>query len=299
MSSARGANSAADVRPVSFAGVSPVRRLGRLGTIAGVWAILAAIAVSAFYPLVLLSLASFRTQEDYLRNPMGIPKDWTLDNVTRAFADAELGRYVLNSLIVVIAAVIVLTVISCLASYALTHFEFPLRRSMLVIVVVSIALPPTVLMIPIFKIVLELGLLNTRLGLVLVFTCMSLPFSIFLLTAFMRSIPKELINAARIDGAGPMRVLWSLVLPLVRPGLLTLVTLNFLNLWNELLFSLIILQTDEKRMLTVGILQYKDQLQSDVTIVTVGLLLSMIPPLLIFILFQRDLARGLTAGAVK
>jgi ABC-type glycerol-3-phosphate transport system permease component len=289
----------ARTRNVPAGGVSPVRRLSRTVTIAGVWAILATLALSALYPLVLLTLASFRTEEDYARNPIGLPKQWTLDNVTRAFGEADMGRYALNSLVVVLVAVAVVTVISCLAAYALTQFEFPLRRTTLVIVVATIALPPTVLMIPIFKFVLELGLLNTRLGLVLVFASLSLPFSIYLLASFMRSIPRELLNAARIDGAGTMRVLWSVVLPLVRPGVLTLVTLNFLNLWNELLFALIIVQNEEQRLLIVGITQYEGQYVSETGLVSVGLLLSMIPPLLIFALFQRDLARGLTAGAVK
>ena len=161
------------------------------------------------------------------------------------------------------------------------------------------SVPPTVLLIPIFKVVLDAGLLNERLGLILVYTALMLPFGIYLLASFMRSVPKELLLAAQVDGAGPLRILWSVVIPLVRPALLTLLTLSFLFLWNELLFSLVILQTEEHRTIMVGIAQAQGQFQKNIGVVAAGLLLSMIPPLLIFAFFQRSLTRGLTAGAVK
>jgi ABC-type glycerol-3-phosphate transport system permease component len=285
-------------RSTAVDGVQP-RQVARTARFVGVWLLFALIALSTLYPLVFLLLSSLRTKDDYLDNPVGIPQSWTLDNITTAVDEAQMAQFALNSLIVVIAAVIVLTVITCLASYALTQFDFPLRRTTLVIIVAMMALPPTVLMIPIFKIVLDVGLLNTRLGLVLVYTSLNLPFSIYLLTSFMRTIPRELIYAAQTDGAGALRMLWSVVLPLVRPGLLTLVTLNFLFLWNELLFSLVILQEQSLKTIMVGIAQTQGQYETGVGVLSAGLLLSMLPPLLIFALFQRDLARGLTAGAVK
>jgi ABC-type glycerol-3-phosphate transport system permease component len=115
----------------------------------------------------------------------------------------------------------------------------------------------------------------------------------------MKSVPTELLNAAKVDGAGVLRTLWSVVIPLVRPGLLTLITLNFLFFWNEFLFSLVILQTEANRTIMVGVAQLQGHFDKNFGILCAGLLLSMIPPLLIFVFFQRDLARGLTAGAVK
>ena len=275
------------------------RRLSRTATAAGVWLIMATLAISTLYPLVFLTMTALRTDDDYFANPAGVPSHWTFDNVTTAFFDVGLGRYALNSFVVVVAAVIVLTVVACLAAYALVHFEFPLRRTTLVVVVAMMALPPTVLMIPIFKVVLDLGMLNTRLGLVLVYASLNLPFSIYLMTAYMRSVPVELLNAAKVDGAGTLRMLWSVVLPLVRPGLMTLMTLNFLILWHELLFSLLILPEEDSRTIMVGIVQLYGQFQTGTGVISAGLLLSVIPPLLIFLLFQRDIARGMTAGAVK
>jgi multiple sugar transport system permease protein/raffinose/stachyose/melibiose transport system permease protein len=213
--------------------VSAIARKGRRAVI---WAIFFALAVSTIYPLLFLLATALRTESDYQHSPGGLPKALTFANVEAAFNSIHVGRLAFNSLVVVGIAVILLTVISCLAAYALTQFEFPLRRTTLVVVVAMMALPPTVLLIPTFKVILDIGLLNERLGLVLVYMSLNLPFSIYLLSSFMRSVPRELLSAAELDGAGPLRSLWSVVLPLVRPGLLTLVTLNFLILWNELLF---------------------------------------------------------------
>lgn len=264
-----------------------------------VWLIFATLALSTIYPLLFLTSTALRPQADYISNPAGLPSSLTFENIEGAFQTAHIGEYAVNSLLVVIPAVILVVTLATLAAYALVHFEFPLRKTALVVVVAIMALPPTVLLIPIFKVVLDAGLLNQRLGLILVYAALMLPFSIYLLASFMRSIPKELLNAAQIDGAGALRTLWSVVIPLVKPALLTLVTLNFLFLWNELLFSLVILQSEENRTIMVGIAQAQGQFQKNLGVVSAGLLLSMVPPLLIFAFFQRSLARGLTAGAVK
>ncbi|MBS1888608.1 MAG: carbohydrate ABC transporter permease [Actinobacteria bacterium] len=282
-----------------FRQAGKARRIGRLGGALALWLILATIALSTLYPLFFLVATALRTTQDYRLSPAGIPHELTLDNIHLAFSEVEIGKLALNSLMVVVPAVIIVTVFACLAAYALVHFRFPLRRSALVVVVALMALPPAVVLIPIFKVVLEAGLLNNRLGLILVYSALNLPFSIFLMASFMRSVPDELLNAARIDGAGPLRTLWSVVIPLVRPGLLTLVTLNFLFMWNEFLYALVILQKETNRTIMVGIAQFQSHWEKNLGVVSAGLLLSMIPPLLIFLFFQRDLARGLTSGAVK
>ncbi|MBS1879666.1 MAG: carbohydrate ABC transporter permease [Actinobacteria bacterium] len=264
-----------------------------------VWICLAAVAVSALYPIFFLFATALRTKADYEASPGGFPEVLTTEHLSDAFSGVHFGHYALNSLLVVVPAVLLIAVLSSLAAYALIHFNFPLRKGALVLVVLLMAVPPAVILIPIFKTILDAGLLNDRLGLILVYAALNLPFSIYLLASFMKSVPTELLNAARIDGAGALRTLWSVVLPLVRPGLLTLLTLNFLFLWNEFLYSLVLLQTEGNRTIMVGIAQLQGRFAKDYGLISAGLLLSMIPPLLIFIFFQRDLARGLTAGAVK
>lgn len=275
------------------------RGLGALLRLGAVWVILAALAASTIYPLLFLAATALRPQADYAADPAGLPGALTLDNISGAFEQAHIGTYALNSLLVVVPAVLLVTAIATLAAYALVHFELPLRRVALALVVFLMAIPPTILLIPIFKVILDAGLLNDRLGLILVYTALMAPFGIYLLASFMRSVPKELLLAAQIDGAGPLRTLRSVVIPLVGPALMALLTLNFLFLWNELLFSLVILQAEEERTIMVGIASAQGQYSKNLGVVAAGLLLSMIPPLLIFAFFQRSLARGLTAGAVK
>lgn len=275
------------------------RRIGQRGKRGVVWLVYAVLAASTLYPLFFLFSTALRTSEDYRRSPGGLPKELTFDNLHSAFSDMGIGTLALNSLLVVVPAVLLLTVLACLAAYALVHFEFPLRRTTLAVVACLMALPPAAVVIPIFKVILDAGLLNNRLGLILTYTALQLPFSIFLLASFMRAVPGELLKAAMLDGAGPLRTLWSVVLPLVRPGLLTLMTLNFLFLWNEFLFSLVLLQREEERTMMVGIAQFQGHFDQNLGIVSAGLLFSIVPPLLIFLFFQRDLARGLTNGALK
>ncbi|WP_320669003.1 carbohydrate ABC transporter permease [Patulibacter defluvii] len=283
----------------TFAVPGAAARIGRRGRRAATWVIFATLAASTIYPLFFLLSTALRTSEDYRRSPGGLPRELTFDNISRAFSEMEIGKLALNSLLVVVPSVLLLTVLSCLAAYALVHFEFPLRRTTLAIVAGLMALPPAAIVIPIFKSVLDVGLLNNRLGLILAYGALQLPFSIFLLASFMRSVPSELLKAAMLDGAGPLRTLWSVVLPLVRPGLLTLMTLNFLFLWNEFLYSLVLLQREPERTMMVGIGQFQAHFDQSLGIVSAGLMMSMVPPLLIFFFFQRDLARGLTTGAIK
>jgi ABC-type glycerol-3-phosphate transport system permease component len=277
------------------------KKAGRRGGALAAWLVFAGVAASTIYPVFFLVVTVFRTSADYRASPGGLPTHLTTENVSQAFTLTHVGRLAINSLFVVVPSVVVIAILSCLAAYALVHFDFPLRKGALVFVVALMALPPTALLIPIFKVILDAGLLNQRLGLILVYCAVSMPFSIYLMASFMKSIPTELLNAAKIDGAGSLRTLWSVALPLVRPGLLTVITLNFLALWNEFLFSLVILQNGANRTLTVGIAQAQGgpRFGQNFGLLCAGLLLSMIPPLLIFAFFQRDLARGLTAGAVK
>lgn len=291
-----------DVRPVADGPQVPARDGGRRRRSPLTWvvvAIFAAVAASTIYPVVFIIVSSLRTDEDYNSSPSGLPRAFTWANLSRAWGDAGLGRYAINSLIVVSLAVVLLTFTACLAGFAFAHLRLPFSRTILESVILLMIVPPSVLLIPIFQMVQNLGMLNSYLGLILVYGSLNLPFSIFLMTTYMRGIPIQLFEAARVDGASSWRSFWSIALPLSRPGIATLVTLNFLVLWNELLFSLILLQQDSRRTVMVGISVLQGQYLTSVPLISAGLLFSVIPPLIIFLCFQRGLVRGLTAGAVK
>jgi ABC-type glycerol-3-phosphate transport system permease component len=260
---------------------------------------LSVLALLALYPFVFVTITAFKTAKEYAADPLGLPSDPTFEHLRRAFTSGNVDTYLLNSLIVVAIAVALILVMASMASYALSCIRFRGDGALSVGVVCLLAVPAAVVMIPVYRTVGQLGLIDSYWGLALTYTALNLPFSIYLMTAYFNGLPRAILEAATIDGAGHFRVFRSIVVPLSRPALGTLATLNFLWLFNELLFALIILQDDEKRTLPVGLATLQGQHTTPVPLLAAGLLISLVPVLLVFFFAQRHLARGLTVGAVK
>jgi multiple sugar transport system permease protein len=261
--------------------------------------VLGCLALSAVYPLVFVALTAFKTEAEYATDPLGPPDPPTTAFLERAIEAGNLGQYTLNSLLVVGSAVVIIAVVASLAGFALAHLRFPGRGILLIGIVGLMTVPAAVLMIPLYRTVGQLGLINTYPGLILTYAALYLPFSIYLVAAYGSGLPREILEAARVDGAGLWATFRGIALPLSRPALATLVTLNFLWLWNELLFGLLILQDPAKRTLQVGLATLQGQHTTPIPLLAAGLLVSLAPVLVVFLLSQRTLARGLTAGAVK
>ena len=182
-----------------------------------------------------------------------------------------------HSLIVVTASVLLIGAVSCLAGYAFAHMRFPLRRVGLLAMIGLMLVPGAVLMVPLFRVIFQLGLLNQYQGLILLYTAVSLPFNIYLMTSYFEKVPPQLLQAARIDGASELATFRTVALPLARAGLLTLFTLNFLGLWNELLFSLLILNDESKRTLMTGLALLDGQYTTATPTLAAGLLITLDP----------------------
>lgn len=275
---------------------------GRASTVGGGWAafgVLALMAVSAIYPLVFVGMTAFKTEAGYARDPVGPPSPPTLEFLGRALEAGRVVDYTLNSLLVVSAAVAIVVAVACPAGFALARLRFPGRTVLLVGIIGLMTIPAAVLMIPLFRLVGQIGLVNSYLGLILVYATLNLPFSIYLVAAYVSGLPREILEAAEVDGASLFGQLRSIVLPLSLPAVATIITLVFLWLWNELLFGLLILQDPDMRTLTVGLATLQGQHTTPVPLLAAGLLISMGPVLVVFLVAQRHLARGLTAGAVK
>lgn len=269
--------------------------VGRLVT----WSIMATLALVSAFPLYFVLVTATKTEAEYVSNPLGPPTSPTMAALTEAWVRADVGRYALNSLVVVLAACVGLVVVASLMGFATTHLDFPFRNSLLAVTVALMMVPSSVIMIPLFRRIVAVGMLNTYTGLVLVYIGLQAPFSIYMMSSYFRSLPEELLDAAHVDGAGSFRAFWSIALPLARPALLTLLTLNFLWLWNDLLYALLLMQDAGRRTLMVGIALLPGQHGADIPLITAGLAFAMAPPLLMFALFHRQLVEGLTAGAVK
>jgi multiple sugar transport system permease protein len=263
------------------------------------WLVLGVLTLMSIYPFVFVTITSFKTRRNYAADPVGLPSEPTLEYLERALSAGSMPTYLLNSLIVVGAAVVLLLIIASMAGYALSVLKFRGSGLILLGIICLLAVPAAVVMIPLYRTVSQLGMLNSHVGLALTYTALQLPFSIYLMTSFFNGLPREIIEAARMDGAGQWRVFRAIALPIGAPALATMATLNFLWLYNELLFALLLMQDADKRTVPVGLALLQGQNTTPVPLLASGLLISLVPVLVVFFVAQRELARGLTVGAVK
>src|SRR5207249_4942023 len=204
-----------------------------------------------------------------------------------------------NSAIVTLSTVALTVVCATLAGYSFAKIRWRLRGPVYFFVLAWLAIPPLLMMVPIYVEMVQLGLLDTYASVILLYTALNLPFNVYLMTAFFRSPPDELIEAARIDGAGIHRIFSRILLPLAKPALATLVIFNILWAWNEFLFALLMLQSDGVKTLTVGVLSLQGRFVTDYPALMAGLLITSLPVIAAYLVFQRHLVRGIVAGAVK
>jgi ABC-type glycerol-3-phosphate transport system permease component len=257
------------------------------------------IGVLTIYPLYFIIITALKTRKEYLDNQFLPPSDPTLENFRAAFRDGQLLTWVANSLIITVASVLVAAIVSALAAYPLSRARFPGRLPFIGLNVVLMVVPPVVLVVPLFLFFVNLGLVNSRLAVVIIYVGLLIPFSIYLLVNFFATIPRSLEEAARIDGAGQLRTLWSVIVPLSAPAIMTIVIVNAVWVWNELLIALVFLQDDQARTLTAGLTFFQGRFIQNEPLVMTGALIAAIPMLLLYIIGQRFFIRGLTAGFGK
>jgi raffinose/stachyose/melibiose transport system permease protein len=262
-------------------------------------ALLIAMSVFALYPLYYMVITAFKTREQYLNSQFMPPFRPTLENVLEALSRGDLLTWILNSVIVTVSSVLIATAVSVLAAYALARMDFYGRDAFLNGAVSLMVVPPVVLIVPLFLLMVEVGLINTLPSVIIVYTGLTIPISVYLLTNFFRALPYEIEEAARIDGCTTFGILWRIVLPLSAPALLTCVVVNALYVWNELLVALVFLQSNESRTLVAGLTLFKGQFSVNEPLVMSGALIATVPMLLLYLFGQRFFIRGLVAGSGK
>jgi ABC-type glycerol-3-phosphate transport system permease component len=280
----------------------PRRRRRRGRTRIGRWAIIAGLscfAVSAILPLLFMADTAFRTEADWDADKIGLPTTFSFGAFRRAWSGATINTYFRNSLIVTVGTVSLTIVCATLAGYAFSKLTWRGRAPAYYFVLAWIAIPPLLLIVPIYVEIVNLGLLDTYWSVILLYTALNLPFNVYLMTAFFRSLPDELLEAARIDGAGIHRSFLLIMAPLARPALATLAIFNFLWAWNEFLYALLLLTSDNVKTLTVGVLQLQGRFTTDYPALMAGLLITSLPVVGVYLIFQRHLVRAIVAGAVK
>lgn len=260
--------------------------------------VLVALCVIALGPGYLMVTGSLKTQAEFLDNPWALPGNPGVDAYRTTFND-QFTQWLFNSVLVTFFAVVLTMVVAALAAWGLVNWPFRGRDTILGITVSLMVVPPVVLLIPLFQVGARLGWISTFRIVILIYVGLMLPFSIYLLANFFRTIPVSLLEAASLDGASPFQVFRRIVLPLSGPPVATLVVVNLLWAWNELLLALVFLQADEKKTLMVGITGFQSRYSLDIPTVMAGMVVATLPLVAAYMFGQRFFIRGLTAGGLK
>ncbi|MFC4224090.1 carbohydrate ABC transporter permease [Lysinibacter cavernae] len=256
-------------------------------------------AFIAITPLLLMLMNSFRTNQELATQPLGLPLSPDFSSYQRAWIEASFSTYFVNSLVVTIASVVLSTVVSLLAAYGLARSQSKVLQVVESIFVSGLMMPVYLMIVPIFYLLDSMGMVSTREGLILVYTAVSIPFSVFVLGAFFRQLPLELEEAARIDGAGPFRIFWAVMVPLVRPAIATVIIFRFVPIWNDFFYPLILIRDPSKYTLPVGLTSFFGEYQTDWSTLFAGLVIATLPLIVLFLLATKQIVAGLTAGMGK
>ena len=271
-----------------------------------IFAVLAGYLVWVVYPMAWVAYSSLKTDEAIFREAFSLPPLDALqtDNYARAWSEARFSDYFINSILVTVTSVVLIVLLGAMTAYALARFYHPLGQGVFWLFLAGLMIPVQLSIVPLFFELRALGLLNSRLGLILVYTANGLPFAIFILAGFFKSLPRSLYEAAVVDGCSEASAFWRVLLPLAKPGLVTVAIFQFIGIWKEYFFAFMFTSGDAGagvRTLPLGLanLSITSQYRSDYGMLFAGLVIVTVPILIVFIALQKHLVKGVTAGALK
>jgi ABC-type glycerol-3-phosphate transport system permease component len=274
-------------------------RRRRAWTTIGRHSLLILFAVISLYPILVTWFTALRPARQSQKDPFGLPWPPVWENVANAWVRGRFGDYLMNSVIIAVPTVTGVVVLSALAGYGIARFRFPGRALAFGAILLGLTIPFQSVMIPLYYQLLQMGLLGTYWAVILPGIAFGLPFGVFLMAAFFEDLPKELHEAARVDGCSELRIFWSVMLPLAKPAVSTLIVFQFMRTWNEFLMPLLYLQDEAKRPIPLGLMFFQGTYTRDIGLIAAGVTLATVPVIVVYLLFQRQFVRGLTAGAVK
>lgn len=263
-----------------------------------IYALLAFFTFTSLGPFIYSLLSSFKPEQEVLAFPPSLfPIRWTIDNYVQLLSGGTFTRYLFNSLVFAVGAAFFNVLFSAMAGYALSRMEFPGRNLVFVTTLAVMMIPSPITIIPKFLVMSSANLLNTYWALILPYAAQ--PFSVFLMVQFMKGLPKELEESARIDGASRWRTFYQIILPLVKPAVTAVTILSFQGAWNEFLWSLLVLNSDNMYTLPVGLFQFKSAHYTQFALLIAGSMFNAIPILILFFIFQRYFIEGAVGSGVK
>ncbi len=253
----------------------------------------------ALYPVYFVIVSSLKTRREYVSNMFALPHQWTLANYVEVFDRFNLWRALFNSVVVTAGGVLICGVLSLVLAYAVTKMRLPFRNVIFVFVIGTLVLPVQTILFPLYQTLVSLHFVGHYWGLMVAFATFLLPLSVYLLAAYFKGVPDELIDAARVDGTNHGQIVWRLMVPLAMPAVATVVVIDTLQFFNDILLPLLILPESNRTTLMVHIMLFRGQNDLSVPLLSAGLFIAMLPVVIAYLIGQKQLIKGLTAGAVK
>jgi ABC-type glycerol-3-phosphate transport system permease component len=263
--------------------------------------ILSIWGIISLYPILYTIVSSFKTRVGYAQNRFGLPglETFTFQNYVTMAGRFNFLRLTLNSIIVTAGGVILCTIVAFSLAYAVTKLRFKGSNYIFLLVIATLMIPNQTIMYPLYQTVFDLKLVGTYFGLILVFAAFGLPLGTFLMAAYLRGVPDELIEAARIDGASHFQVMWKIMFPVAIPAVVTVAIINTVWMWNDLLLPLLLIPQPKMTTLMVAVGTLRSQYDINIPLISAGLVIGVIPVAIAYLLGQRQLIKGMTAGAIK
>jgi raffinose/stachyose/melibiose transport system permease protein len=250
-------------------------------------------------PLVWMVGAALKDTSELNEDPFAFPKKITFTNMVDAWTVGKMGQYFLNSLIVAVPRVLVILLLASLAGYAFGKLKFPGKNALFYFFLFGMMVPIQAMIIPLYYTMQNLNLINTYWAMILPSFGLSMPFAIFMMRAFFRDLPDELMDAAKIDGCNDFTAFWHIMLPLMLPAITALLVFEFMWSWNDFLLPLLFVYDDAYRTLPLGLMYFSGEYTSDQSLIAAGVAITVLPIIIIYLIFQRKFIEGITAGSVK
>ena len=251
------------------------------------------------YPLFVMVMSSFKSNAEIFTSPFALPQNPNFDNLEKVWTQTNFLQYMLNSLGVTAASIALILLFGTMAAYAIARYEFKASGLILMFFISGMTVPLKLAIIPLFLQLDALNLINSYAGLILVYVAMGLPSAVFIMTGFLRSLPRELEESARIDGASELLIMVKIMLPLARPALVIVAIQNAVPIWNDFFFPLILITSDNLKTLPQGLTVFMGEFVTDWGVLFTGLTLAALPITLLYVLLSKQFIAGITQGAVK
>lgn len=279
----------------------PRIRTGRVvnwGTVV-VLSLLAVHLLVVLFPFVWMAYSSFKTTTEFQRSVWSLPSSLEWGNYAQALADGTLLRYAANSMFVTLASVLITVVVATAAGYAFVIFRTRWMPAVEIVMLVGMAIPAYIALVPLVASIRDMGLLDSHLGVILPTVAFNLPVSVLIMRGFFATTPRDLVEAARIDGASELSIFLRVMVPIARPAMFTTAIVNVIWVWNDFLFPLVILNSPDKKTLPLGLTDFVGERMTNYPVLLAAILLAALGSFIVYVIFQRHVIGGLTSGAVK